>query len=151
MKRKAIHQAQEKQAKKMVEDGQTSLEPLDIGDNVRIPIPCVDRGRADPANLIGVVLNTDDGKYRIGTTAGCIDKHFSLGQVEKCAQNLLKQENIPDRVLRLRSAVAEESVATGQSFIQCNCKIGCHGGRCKCRKQEILCNSRCHTGDPGVR
>ena len=35
VKRKAVHQAHEKQAKKMVEDDQTSLEPLDIGDNVR--------------------------------------------------------------------------------------------------------------------
>ena len=89
-------------------------------------------------------MNIDDGKYRIGTTAGCIDKHFSRGQVKKYAQKLLKQENIPDRVLSLRSAVAEESVATGKGFIQCNCKTGCHAGRFKCRKQQTLCNSRCH-------
>ena len=34
------------------EDGQTSLEPLDIWNNMRIPIPCIDCGHADPANFI---------------------------------------------------------------------------------------------------
>ena len=144
VKRKAVHQAQEKQAKKMVESCRSSLQPLDIGDNVRVTIPRVDRERADPANLIGVVMSVDDRKLKIGTSVGCIDKQFSLGQVEKCAQKLLQSDSIPDRVLSLRAAVTEESVATGQGFIQCNCKTGCHAGRCKCRRQQLLCNSRCH-------
>ena len=55
VKRNAVHQAREKQVNKMVEDGQTSLGPLDIGDNVRIPFPRVDCGRDNPANLIGCI------------------------------------------------------------------------------------------------
>ena len=31
-----------------------------IGDNVTIPIPAVDRGRADPLNMIGVITDIGD-------------------------------------------------------------------------------------------
>ena len=34
----AVEQAQEKQAKKMVKDSQARLEPLQVGNNVVIPI-----------------------------------------------------------------------------------------------------------------
>ena len=30
-----------------------------IGDNVTVPIPLVDRGRGDPRNLIGVIVDRD--------------------------------------------------------------------------------------------
>ena len=62
MQKKAV---QERQARKMTEDGQISLDLFEIGDNVWIPIPHVDCGHADQASLIGVVMNIDDGKYKL--------------------------------------------------------------------------------------
>lgn len=46
------------------------LPPVKVGDNVLIPIPSVDRGRADPPNLIGVVLEIQEGKFRVAVKDG---------------------------------------------------------------------------------
>ena len=27
---------------------------------------------------------------------------------------------------------------------RCNCKSGCESGHCKCKKENVLCNSKCH-------
>ena len=69
VKRKAVEQVQEKQAKKIVKDSQTRLEPLQVGNNVTIPIPRIDCGRTDPANLLRIILNVNDDKCRIGTAS----------------------------------------------------------------------------------
>ena len=47
-KRKAVDDAQEALAKRMVRDSDNRLQPLQVGDNVRVPVDRVDRGRADP-------------------------------------------------------------------------------------------------------
>ena len=65
-----MEHAQEKQVKKMVKDSQAGLELLQVGNNVMISIPRIDRGRTDPANLLGIVLNVNDDKCRIGTAVG---------------------------------------------------------------------------------
>lgn len=41
-------------------------------DNVLIPIPEFDRSRGDPPNLIGVVMDTNEGKYKVGTKHGVV-------------------------------------------------------------------------------
>ena len=138
-----MHEAQERQAKKMVRESHPALQPLELCKNARVPIPRVDRGLVDPANLLGVVTSITDNGYRIGTPSGLLDKAFSRNQVKKCAQNIIEQDVVPERSLTVRSTVAEESVATGQGFIHCNCKTAAMvAGACK--KSNVLCNSRCH-------
>jgi hypothetical protein len=43
---------------------------VEPGTNVRIPIDAVDRGKADPRNLPGVIMDSNNGYYKIGTRAG---------------------------------------------------------------------------------
>ena len=71
-----------------------------------------------------------------------------LNQVEKCDQKLLQGHEVPDTEVALRSAVAEESVGSGQVFILCGCKRDCSKGNCKCRRKGVSCTSRCHNGLP---
>ena len=144
VKRKATLEAQERQAKKMTKNSNSILQPLNIGDNVRVPIPRFDRGRSDPPNLLGVVTNISQGKYDIGTTVGHLERTFSRNQIEKCPSKIITENDVPEKTLSVRSAVAENSVANGQGFISCNCKKGC-SARCKCKKNNLLCNSRCHS------
>ena len=74
----------------------------------------------------------------------CLDKLFSRNKVEMCAQKLQQEEKSGMVVLGLHEAVAEESVGTGHGLIHCNCKTGCPAGRCKCKRQKVICNRRCH-------
>ncbi|KAF2900335.1 hypothetical protein ILUMI_05851 [Ignelater luminosus] len=61
-----------KQAKKMKATSDKSHPLANIGDNVTIPIPDVDKGKGDLRNIIGVILQTnDEGFYKVGTKHGC--------------------------------------------------------------------------------
>lgn len=50
---------------------------VDVGVNVVISIPDVDKGKTDFPNLIGVVLEkTEHDLYRIGSKDGILDKLY---------------------------------------------------------------------------
>ena len=129
----------------MIKASESRLPILGVGDNVRVPVPNVDRGCCDPPHLLGVVTDvTVHNNYRIGTRVGNLKGTFARNQVEKCKQVFVSQENVPETVLSVRSAATANSVGSGQGFVHCNCKTGCFNNRCKCRKNELQCNSRCH-------
>lgn len=68
----------EKQAKKMKVSSDKSHLPANVGDNVTIPIPDVDKGRGDLRNIIGVILQrNDEGLYKVGTKHGVLQKLYS--------------------------------------------------------------------------
>ena len=129
----------------MMNHSENRLDPVEVGDNVRIEVPKVDRGRCDPPHLIGVVTDvTEHGNYRIGTSAGNLKGTFARNQIDRCKQVFVSKENVPERVLSVRSAASNNSVSTGQGFVKCNCKTGCFNDRCNCKRKQLLCNSRCH-------
>ena len=72
---------------------------IDIGENVLLPIPQVDkRSPFDPQNLPGVVLNrTDEGFYQIGTATGKLENQYTGGQFELSLTLFLKQQDVPNK------------------------------------------------------
>jgi hypothetical protein len=54
--RKEAHEILNKQAKRMKIISDATHPPVDVGGNVILPIPDVDRAKADLRNLVGVVL-----------------------------------------------------------------------------------------------
>jgi len=48
------------QAERMVKRSRVEHVAGNLLDNVTIPIPLVDRGRGDPINIMGVILDRDD-------------------------------------------------------------------------------------------
>jgi hypothetical protein len=75
--RKEAHEKLNKQAKRMKMISDATHPPVDVGSNVILPIPDVDRAKADLRNLVGVVLErNDDGLYRIGTKEGVVNKLY---------------------------------------------------------------------------
>ncbi|XP_023014462.2 uncharacterized protein [Leptinotarsa decemlineata] len=66
-----------KQAKKMKAFFDKSHSPANIGDNVTIPIPDVDKGRGDLRNIIGVIFRkNDEDLYKVGTKHGVLQKLY---------------------------------------------------------------------------
>jgi hypothetical protein len=47
---------------------------LKVSDNVLVSILSVDRGRGDVANLLSVIIEEKDGKFRNGTKEGILNK-----------------------------------------------------------------------------
>lgn len=48
------------------------LDPINVGDSVLVPVPRVDRGPADPPNLMGVVIEIKNDVYLVGTRGGVL-------------------------------------------------------------------------------
>ena len=138
------------QAECMVKRSKVDLKKGEEGDNVAIPIPMVDRGRGDPRNILGVILNRniDNEMYTIGVKAGVLKGCYSRNQFDVCPQRLLSISNINTRdYFSLRAAVKAQSMSGGQGYVKCSCSLGkkqCQTNKCKCFKAKVACNSRCH-------
>ena len=123
--------------------------PANPGDNVTVPVPLVDRGRGDPRNLLGIVLDRDENDtYRIAVRSGNLKGRYSRNQFDLCAQKLINENDVnTDVEIGVRNAVQNQSLCGGQGFLKCNCSKNnkCMSNQCKCFKAGVKCNSRCHS------
>lgn len=132
----------------MLSQSQKKLKDADVGDCVAVAVSEFDRGRGDPANLVGVILekDSDKGKYKIGTRGGIISSWMERNSFELTSFRGLQEKDIPEKSAGIREIVREISVGTGQGFKKCNCKTGCLSKKCSCRTVSMICNSACHSG-----
>ena len=83
-----------------------------VGQNVVVHIPDVDRGRADPRNIMIVVMSVSDGFYKLGTKYGAIDQLYCRNELEICDQQFFTVEDVPENSnTSLRQAVGAASVS----------------------------------------
>ena len=96
---------------------------MQIGSNVTVPNPSVDRGHADPRNIIEVVTECSDNElYTIAVKGGILDQKYSRNQFNVCATTLYLPDAIcTDEDIFLHQAVQPESRCGGQGFTSCNC------------------------------
>jgi hypothetical protein len=59
MNRIGAHKQQKREAEKMMTSSNKKFKPSDIGDNVLVRIPEVDRSRITPRNILAVVVDHD--------------------------------------------------------------------------------------------
>ena len=137
------------QAERMVKRARIDLKEGEIGDNIALPIPAVDRGRGDPRNIIGLILDRDENDlYTIAVKSGVLKGKYSRNQFSLLPQALLCLDKVnTENTIPLREAVKSLSQGGGQGYTKCNCAKGnkqCQTNRCKCFKNGLKCNSRCH-------
>jgi len=147
--RKRAREGLMRQAERMIKRSKIMNKEGNVGDNVTIPIPMYDRGRGDPRNLIGIIVDRDQNDmYTIAVRAGILKGKYSRNQFDLCTQKLhVLEEFKTDADIELRQAVQHESLSGGQGFVKCNCtgRSRCEVNRCKCFKAGVKCNSRCHS------
>nr|CAH7758792.1 unnamed protein product [Callosobruchus chinensis] len=134
------------QAKKMTNLSNKKLGSFNVGDNVLLGISEFDRGRGDPANLIGIVLAEKGGKFKVGTKHGIVDTWLERNSLQSTKFKKLKLNDVPNYETNIRTLVRKGSVGFGQGYKRCNCSRMCNSKRCKCVKTNYLCNSACHAG-----
>jgi hypothetical protein len=133
------------QATKMVLRSKGSLPEVVVGDNVSIPVPEFDRGRGDPANIIVVVMEAKDGKFKIGTKHGVVESLMERNAFDVSKYHGIKVKDVRlDLVTSVRNLVRLGSVGNGQGYRRCACSQNCLTKRCKCYKEGYECNSACH-------
>ncbi|KAK7495304.1 hypothetical protein BaRGS_00013486, partial [Batillaria attramentaria] len=94
----------------MVSRSTAPMKPIEIGDNVLVPLPEFDRGRGDPADLLGVILDNGVDGFRVGTKVGIRSGKFSRNQLELTTYKDIAKEMIPQSETTIRSAVRMMSV-----------------------------------------
>ena len=121
---------------------------------VTVPIPSVERGSADPRNIIGVVTEcSDNDLHTIAVKGGILEQKYSRNQFDVCTTILYSSDDVcTDKNISLRQAVQLESRYGGQGFTRCNCAGSkrCQTNRYKCFKVRLVCNSRCHSSLPNI-
>jgi len=134
------------QAVRMLNLSRKKFAPAAVRDNVLISIPSVDRSRLATRNVLGVVMEHNESLdlYKIGTKDGTLAKLYAINEFQKSKTNDLLLEDVPDKTTSVRSSSAKESGS--QDFTFCNCLRGCAAKSCKCRKNNLKCNSKCHNG-----
>ena len=142
--RKRAKHGQEKQIKRMEKQSIKKARVLEIGDNILLPIPEIDkRSPFDPPNLPGVITHrSEEGYYKIGTQAGTLDRCYLSTECEFSQSKFLSPEEVPESIVTLRKAILVSSL--GKSRLVCNCTSGCGSNRCRCRRNQKLCSSKCH-------
>ena len=72
---------QKRQAENMISTTVKRFKPAEKGNNVMIPVPDVDRGRAEFRNVKGVILDAEtDGTNTIGTNHGTLKQKYVRSQ-----------------------------------------------------------------------
>ena len=62
----------------MVKRPRIELQAGNIGDNVALPVPMVDRGRGDPRNILGVIIDMNENDlYTIATPHGILSNKYT--------------------------------------------------------------------------
>ena len=103
----------------MKKNSDDSHPPIEIGGNVKVPIPGVDRGRTERRNVLGVVMDrTRDGFYKIGTKTGVLKSLYARSQIGKVTQNFFNICDVPeDKEVSLRKVATSEATGSGQAFL----------------------------------
>ena len=142
--RATAKRGQDKHILRMEKQSVKKARVLDIGDNIIIPIPVVDkRSPFHPPNLEGVITGTsEDGYYKIGTASGTLDRRYLSTEIEFSFSKFLLPGDVPDVTVSLRQAILSSSL--GKNRLYCSCTSGCSTNRCKCRRANNNCNSKCH-------
>lgn len=122
---------------------------IDEGECVSLAVPKVDRGPLDFGNILGVVMSIKNGVYQIGTGQGVIKGWYPRTDIGISQSRSISKEDVPvNKFITLREAAAKQSLTGGQGFQKCNCQPSvsqCKTKRCRCFKENRLCNSRCHS------
>ena len=118
---------QQKQAPKIINNSVRRFQPAKVGDTVMVPVPLVDRGRAEFPNVKAVVFQAlDNGTYKLGTKHGLLKQMYTRNQFTPCLEKFLSL----DDVVQEREVAIAESMGQGQRFAKCSCTRSCMTRRC---------------------
>ncbi|XP_063850377.1 uncharacterized protein LOC135094310 [Scylla paramamosain] len=103
---------QQKQAQKMIDNSVKRFQPAKVGETVMVPVPLVDRGRAEFPNVKAVVFQAlDNGTYKLGTKHGLLKQVYTRNQFTPCLEKFLSLDDVvQEREVSLREVAIAESM-----------------------------------------
>jgi len=105
IEREGAKSGQEPQAQKMVSLSNSRLPVVDIGTNVVVRVPDLDRGLLAPRNVLAVVVDVNSsGLYLLGTKEGLLERLYARNEFTIADNNFIEAHDVPSSSLSLRSA-----------------------------------------------
>ena len=145
LERLGVKRKQTEQAEGMLAKSARRYAPTLVGDNVRVYLADVDKGRCEFPNVLAVVVSTSEGMFKLATKDGYLNSHYARNQFETLpTKHLLLSDVNTGETRALRTAANAQSTGGGQGFTRCGCNKACQTNACKCIKTKLMCNSRCH-------
>jgi len=121
------------------------LPVVNIGTNVVVRVPDLDRGRLASRNVPAVVVDVNTtGLYLLGTKKGLLQRLYARNEFTTSENNFIEAHDVPSSSLSLRSVSMITSGST-QGFVSCHCKTYCIDNEYKCLSKNMKCNSKCHS------
>jgi hypothetical protein len=129
----------------MVSLSNSRLPAVDIGTNVVVRVPDVDRASLSPSNVLAVEVDVNcSGRYLLGTKECLLERLYARKRFTTADNNFIDVHDVPSNSRSLRSASMTKS-GSKQGFASCNCKRYWIDKKCKCLSKKIKCNSKCHS------
>ena len=145
LERLGVKRKQTEQAEGMMAKSARRYAPALVGDNVRVYLADVDKGRCEFPNVLAVVVSISEGMFKLATKDGYLNQHYARNQFETLTtKHLLLSDVNTNETRALRTAANAQSTGGGQGFTRCGCNKACQTNACKCIKSKMVCNSRCH-------
>ena len=127
----------------MVSLSNSRLPAADVGTNVVVRVPDLDRGHLAPRNVLAVIVDVNSsGLYLLGTKEGLLERLCARNEVTTA--DFIEAQNVPSSSLSLRSAPMITS-GSKQGFVSCHCKRYYIDKKCKCPSKNMMCNYKCHS------
>jgi hypothetical protein len=131
--------------KKMSSLSNSRLPAVDIGTNVVVRVPDLDRRRLAPKKVLALVADViSSGLYLLGKKEGLLERLYARNEFTTADNNLIEAHDVPSSSLSLRSASMITS-GSKQRFVSCHCMRYCINKKCKCRSKNMKRNSKCHS------
>ena len=145
LERLGVKRKQTEQAEGMMTKSARRYAPALVGDNVRVYLADVDKGRCEFPNVLAVVVSTSEEMFKLATKDGYLNSHYARNQFETLTtKHLLLSDVNTSETRALRTAANAQSTGGGQGFTRCGCNKACQTNACKCIVTKLMCNSRCH-------
>ena len=141
IEREGAKSGQEQQAQKMVSLSNSRLPSVDIGTNVVVRVPNLDRGCLAPRYVLAVGVDVNSsGLYLLGAKEGLLERLYARNEFTTADNNFMEALDVPSSSLSLRSASMITS-GSKHGFVSCHYKRHCNDKKCKCRSKNTNCNS----------
>ena len=129
----------------MLQSSAKRFKSANVADNVIIPIERPDRMNfLGQRNLMGVVMDENDGNYTIGTRDGLLNNEYSRNQFQLCSHQFIQPSTVPPNSLSQTTPMRNASLGIVEGAF-CRC-LHCKTNRCPCKKSSRTCSTKCHKG-----
>lgn len=131
---------------------QRQITTYEIGDQVSVAVPALDRASTDDKRIFGrvIAVREEYDSYQILTKYGVLDRQYPISELNPLPEHI--DIGIPTppptMVVTLHHCAAQESTSE-KVPVQCNCrdqKTWCSTRRCACFKAGTKCSIACHGG-----